>query len=61
MKRFTAKEEHRRLQCSIYFSNRFPQFEKISTQNKINFIDGSLIEMPEHMIHLNGDKFMGPR
>jgi adenine-specific DNA-methyltransferase len=39
VKRFTAKEERRRLQCAIYFANHFPEYHKISTQNKINFID----------------------
>lgn len=40
MKRFTAKEEHRRLQCGVYLSKENPQYNKISTQNKINFIGG---------------------
>lgn len=40
VKRFTAKEEHRRLQCGIYLARKYPQYTKISTQNKINFIDG---------------------
>ena len=39
VKRFTAKEERRRLQCAIYLANQYPMFKKISTQNKINFID----------------------
>lgn len=38
VKRFTSKEEERRLQCGIYLKQRFPQFQYISTQNKINFI-----------------------
>lgn len=38
-KRFTAKEERRRLQCGIYLSEDFPQYDKIGTQNKINYID----------------------
>lgn len=38
-KRFTAKEEHRRLQCGIYLARNFPQYNYIATQNKINFID----------------------
>ncbi len=38
VKRFTSKEEERRLQCGIYLKQRFPQFPYISTQNKINFI-----------------------
>lgn len=40
VKRFTAKEEHRRLQCGVYLSRKYPQYQKISTQNKINFIGG---------------------
>ena len=39
VKRFTAKEEHRRLQCGIYLRNILPEYHLISTQNKINFID----------------------
>ncbi len=38
VKRFTAKEEERRLQCGIYLKQRYSQFEYISTQNKVNFI-----------------------
>lgn len=40
VKRFTAKEERRRLQCGIYLARKYPQYSEISTQNKINFIDG---------------------
>jgi len=46
VKRFTAKEERRRLQCAVYLANHYPEYQKISTQNKINFIDtvdGSLM------------------
>jgi len=39
VKRFTSKEERRRLQCAVYFANHYPEYKKISTQNKINFID----------------------
>lgn len=39
VKRFTAKEEKRRLQCGIYLSDGLPDYQFISTQNKINFID----------------------
>ena len=39
VKRFTAKEERRRLQCAVYLANQYPEYERISTQNKINFID----------------------
>jgi adenine-specific DNA-methyltransferase len=39
VKRFTAKEERRRLQCAVYFADQYPEYSKISTQNKINFVD----------------------
>ncbi|OLR55786.1 DNA methyltransferase [Hornefia porci] len=51
VKRFTAKEEHRRLQCGVYLAKRFPQYKKISTQNKINFVDGVLTEMSECLVY----------
>lgn len=51
VKRFTAKEEPRRLQCGVYLAKRFPQYRKISTQNKINFIDGLLTEMSECLVY----------
>lgn len=38
VKRFTSKEEERRLQCGIYLKQKYTQFEYISTQNKVNFI-----------------------
>lgn len=38
IKRFTAKEERRRLQCGIYLQSDHPEYEYISTQNKVNFI-----------------------
>lgn len=38
VKRFTAKEEKRRLQCGIYLKQRYNQFKYVSTQNKVNFI-----------------------
>lgn len=40
VKRFTAKEEHRRLQCGVYLARKYPSYNLISTQNKINFISG---------------------
>ncbi|MBQ8536528.1 MAG: Eco57I restriction-modification methylase domain-containing protein [Clostridia bacterium] len=40
VKRFTSKEEHRRLQCGVYLAKKHPEYAKISTQNKINFICG---------------------
>ena len=39
VKRFTTKEEKRRLQCGIYLSSDFPEYKQISTQNKVNFIE----------------------
>ena len=51
VKRFTAKEESRRLQCGVYLAKKFPQYQKISTQNKINFIDGLLTEMSECLVY----------
>lgn len=38
VKRFTSKEEKRRLQCGIFLKQRYEQFSHISTQNKLNFI-----------------------
>lgn len=38
VKRFTAKEEKRRLQCGIYLKTDHPEYSYISTQNKVNFI-----------------------
>ena len=38
VKRFTSKEEERRLQCGIYLKQKYSQFDYISTQNKVNFI-----------------------
>lgn len=51
VKRFTAKEEPRRLQCGIYLAKNYPQYTKISTQNKINFIDGLSGEMSEGLVY----------
>lgn len=38
-KRFTAKEEKRRLQCGVYLADDFPNYKFIGTQNKINYIN----------------------
>lgn len=51
VKRFTAKEEPRRLQCGIYLAKEYPKYKKISTQNKINFIDGLMTEMSECLVY----------
>ncbi|HBI12401.1 MULTISPECIES: Eco57I restriction-modification methylase domain-containing protein [unclassified Akkermansia] len=50
VKRFTAKEEHRRLQCGVYLARKHPEYTKISTQNKINFISG-LRELSECVVY----------
>lgn len=39
IKRFTAKEERRRLQCGVYSPADFKEYKFIGTQNKINFVD----------------------
>lgn len=51
VKRFTAKEEHRRLQSAIYLAKNFAKYVKISTQNKLNFIDGVTIELSECLVY----------
>ena len=50
VKRFTAKEEHRRLQCGVYLARKHPEYTEISTQNKINFI-GGLRELSECVVY----------
>lgn len=50
IKRFTAKEEHRRLQCGVYLARKNTGYSKISTQNKINFICG-LRELSECVVY----------
>lgn len=40
VKRFSSKEEKRRLQCGVYLKRTIPNSDYISTQNKINYIDG---------------------
>lgn len=50
VKRFTTKEEHRRLQCGVYLARKNPQYQKISTQNKINFICG-LCELSDCVVY----------
>ena len=50
VKRFTAKEEHRRLQCGVYLARKYPDYAKISTQNKINFI-GGLSDLSECIVY----------
>ena len=51
VKRFTSKEENRRLQCGIYLSKSQPAYSKISTQNKINFIDSDINELSINTVY----------
>ena len=50
VKRFTAKEEPRRLQCGVYLARNFPEYELISTHNKLNFICGQ-DELSESVVY----------
>ena len=45
VKRFTAKEEKRRLQCGIYLHTDLLGYSHISTQNKVNFIKCTIPEL----------------
>ena len=38
IKRFTSKEERKRLQCALLFKDDFSTYESISTENHLNFI-----------------------
>ena len=40
VKRFTSKEEQRRLQCGVYLAKKYSEYDRISTDNKINFVSG---------------------
>lgn len=51
VKRFTTKEEKRRLQCGIYLSSNFPEYNQISTQNKVNFIEGIDFDMKKEQVY----------
>lgn len=51
VKRFTAKEEKRRLQCGIYLASEYSEYEKISTHNKINFIDIKDCSMSKELVY----------
>lgn len=50
VKRFSSKEESRRLQCGIYLARHYANYTQISTQNKINFICG-LKELSECVVY----------
>ena len=51
VKRFTSKEENRRLQCGIYLSKKYSKYRYISTQNKINFIESTQSLLSEEAIY----------
>jgi adenine-specific DNA-methyltransferase len=38
LKRFTSKDEHKRLQCTLLFEEDFSSYDAISTENHLNFI-----------------------
>ena len=44
LKRFTSKEEKRRLQPAIYLKEDFSNYDYISTENKINFIESTNVD-----------------
>lgn len=51
VKRFSSKEETRRLQCGVFLSSDFPQYKQISTQNKVNFIEGIGFNMTQEQVY----------
>lgn len=51
VKRFTAKEEKRRFQCGIYLATDLPEYDQISTQNKVNFIEGIGFDMTDEQVY----------
>jgi adenine-specific DNA-methyltransferase len=53
LKRFTSKEEKRRLQCALLFKDDFLEYKTISTENHLNFItkENGLM-LPEEMYGL---------
>lgn len=51
VKRFTSKEESRRLQSSIYLQDDFPTYRQISTQNKLNFITRNKKSLTKQMVY----------
>lgn len=51
VKRFTSKEETRRFQCGIYLASDLPEYDQISTQNKVNFVEGIGFDMTEEQVY----------
>ena len=57
VKRFTAKEEHRRLQCGVYLARKHPEYTEASVykgykQDKIE-MRGDRAEMSDFPLYLN--------
>ncbi|MFI3200730.1 MAG: hypothetical protein R3Y54_04265 [Eubacteriales bacterium] len=51
VKRFPVKEETRRLQCGVYLSKKYVRYQKISTKNKINFIEGLASDLSDCVVY----------
>jgi adenine-specific DNA-methyltransferase len=51
IKRFTSKEEKRRLQCGIYLASTQPDYNAISTDNKVNFIEGLKQDLTDEQVY----------
>lgn len=51
VKRFTSKEENRRLQSGVYLAAELPEYECVSTHNKVNFIEGIGFDMTEEQVY----------
>lgn len=51
VKRFTSKEEKRRLQCGIYLASTQPDYSAISTDNKLNFIEGLKQDLSDEQVY----------
>ena len=51
VKRFTSKEETRRLQSGVYLAAELPEYECVSTHNKVNFIEGIGFDMTEEQVY----------
>lgn len=51
LKRFTSKEERKRLQCSLLFEEDFPSYGAISTENHLNFITKTTGKMSKEELY----------
>lgn len=59
---FELKEMFRNCKCEIVFVSAFPDFAEFKkNSNDISWeTEVWIADFPEHMIHFNGDKFLGP-